>query len=83
MDLKAPCDLLYIVGRTYAELGGSEYYKLYGYLGKSVPKVHVTQARKTYYAMTKAIGEGAVKAVHDLSEGGWRLLRRRWRWQAT
>jgi phosphoribosylformylglycinamidine synthase len=70
MDLKAAGDLLYVVGKTYAELGGSEYYRLHGFLGKSVPKVHATQARKTYYAMTKAISQGAVKAVHDLSEGG-------------
>ncbi len=70
MDLKAPGNLLYIVGKTYAELGGSEYYKLQGFLGKSVPKVRAIQARKTFYAMTKAISAGAVKACHDLSEGG-------------
>jgi phosphoribosylformylglycinamidine synthase len=70
MDLKAPGNLMYLVGKTYSELGGSEYYKLRGFLGKSVPKVRVTQARKTFYAMTKAIGEGAIKACHDLSEGG-------------
>jgi phosphoribosylformylglycinamidine synthase II len=70
MDLKTAGNLLYIVGNTYAELGGSEYYKLQGALGKSVPKVHATQARKIYYAMTKAIGAGIVKACHDLSEGG-------------
>jgi phosphoribosylformylglycinamidine synthase II len=70
MDLKASGNLLYIVGKTYSELGGSEYYKLHGFLGKSVPKVHANQARKTYYAMTKAITKGAVKACHDLSEGG-------------
>ena len=70
MDLKTPNNLLYIVGKTYSELGGSEYYKLNGHLGKSVPKVRVDQARKTYYAMTKAIGQGALKACHDLSEGG-------------
>ena len=34
MDLKAPGNLLYIVGETYPELGGSEYYKLKGYLGE-------------------------------------------------
>jgi phosphoribosylformylglycinamidine synthase len=70
MDLKAAGNLLYIVGKTYAELGGSEYYKLHGALGKSVPKVHTAQAKKTYRATTKAISEGAVKACHDLSEGG-------------
>ena len=70
MDLKAPGNLLYIVGKTYPELGGSEYYKLKGYLGKSVPKVHAAQAKKTFNAITKAIGKGSVKACHDLSEGG-------------
>jgi phosphoribosylformylglycinamidine synthase II len=70
LDLKTPDNLIYVVGRTYSELGGSEYYKLKGFLGKSVPKVHAVRARKTYYALTKAIGQGIVKACHDLSEGG-------------
>jgi len=70
MDLKEPGNLLYIVGKTYAELGGSEYYKLQGQLGKTVPKVHPAKAKKIYSAMTKAIREGTVKACHDLSEGG-------------
>jgi len=70
MDVKAPGNLLYIVGKTYPELGGSEYYKLKGFLGKTVPKVRAVQARKTYYALTKAIGAGTVRACHDLSEGG-------------
>jgi phosphoribosylformylglycinamidine synthase II len=70
MDTKAPGNLLYVIGDTYNELGGSEYYKLKGYLGNSVPKLHAVKARKTYYAFTKAIGEGVIKAAHDLSEGG-------------
>jgi len=70
VDLKKPDNLLYIVGKTTKELGGSEYFKLKGFLGKSVPRVRATQARKTYYALTKAIGTGCVKACHDLSEGG-------------
>ena len=70
MDLKAPDNLLYIVGKTYAELGGSEYYKTYGFLGNSVPKVHPSHAKKIYKGVTKAIGEGTIKACHDLSEGG-------------
>jgi len=70
MDVKAPGNLLYVVGKTYPELGGSEYYKLKGFLGKTVPKVRTVQARKIYYALTKAIGAGTVRACHDLSEGG-------------
>ncbi len=70
VDLKAPGNLIYIVGETYPELGGSEYYKLKGYLGASVPKLNASKARKSYYNLTKAMGEGIVKSCHDLSEGG-------------
>jgi phosphoribosylformylglycinamidine synthase len=70
MEVKAPGDSIYIVGETLAELGGSEYYKLKGFLGKSVPKVRGAQARKGFRAVTRAIDGGLVKACHDLSEGG-------------
>jgi phosphoribosylformylglycinamidine synthase II len=70
MDLKAPSNLLYILGETYPELGGSEYYKLNGFIGASVPKLHATKARKTYYNLKKTMGEGIIKSCHDLSEGG-------------
>ena len=70
MDLKAPGNLLYIIGETFNELGGSEYYKLKGYLGASVPKVKGAKAKRTFKAVTKTIDEGLVKSCHDLSEGG-------------
>jgi phosphoribosylformylglycinamidine synthase len=70
VDLKKPGNILYIVGTTFKELGGSEYYRLNGLLGRSVPEVRPLQARKTYYALTKAAAAGCVKACHDLSEGG-------------
>ncbi len=70
MDLKTPGNLLYLVGNTYPEIGGSEYYKLHGYLGNSVPKVRAAQAKKNFKVITKAIDAGLVKACHDLSEGG-------------
>jgi len=70
METKTPNDPLYIVGLTCYELGGSEYYKLMNHLGKTVPRVRFSQAKKTLGAVTKAIDEGLVKACHDLSEGG-------------
>jgi phosphoribosylformylglycinamidine synthase II len=70
MELKAEGDILYVIGRTYPELGGSEYYKLRNCLGTSVPQVRAREAKKTFKALTKAIGQGTVKACHDLSEGG-------------
>ena len=70
MDVKAPDNSIYVFGQTFKELGGSEYYKLKGFIGKSVPKVRPNHARKTFRAITRAIDLGLVKACHDLSEGG-------------
>jgi phosphoribosylformylglycinamidine synthase len=70
MDVKAPNDSIYIVGLTYKELGGSEYYRLKASTGKTVPKVHARQAKRTFRAITRAIDRGLIKACHDLSEGG-------------
>jgi phosphoribosylformylglycinamidine synthase II len=70
MDVKTPNNSIYIIGKTYKELGGSEYYKLNGFTGKSVPKVRSANARKAFRSITKAIDLNLVKTCHDLSEGG-------------
>jgi phosphoribosylformylglycinamidine synthase len=70
MDVKTPNDSIYIVGKTFRELGGSEYYRTRGFLGKTVPHVRAVQGANTFKAITKAIDSGLVKACHDLSEGG-------------
>jgi phosphoribosylformylglycinamidine synthase len=70
MNLKTPNNLIYILGNTYNELGGSEYYKLKGHIGANVPKLQPIKARKNYYNLTKAIGYGMIKSCHDLSDGG-------------
>ncbi len=69
-DLKHPGDLVYIVGGTYRELGGSEYYRAKGFIGTNVPKVKVGEARKTVRSIVKAIDAGYLRACHDISEGG-------------
>ncbi|MEM2676875.1 MAG: AIR synthase-related protein, partial [Candidatus Bathyarchaeia archaeon] len=70
LDVKAPGNSIYLVGKTYHELGGSEYYRLMGFLGKTVPRVRSVQARKAFRAVTRTIDLGLVSACHDLSEGG-------------
>lgn len=70
VDLKSPDNPLYIIGETFNELGGSEYYKLKGQLGASVPIVRGAKARRTFKVVTKAIDLGFIKSCHDLSEGG-------------
>jgi len=69
MDLKAPGDLIYLVGETRPELGGSLYYRLYGALGNSVP-LPQPRAIDVMRALHRAMGQGWVRACHDLSEGG-------------
>jgi phosphoribosylformylglycinamidine synthase II len=70
MDVKDVNDLVYVVGQTFHELGGSEYYKLKGFVGNSVPMVRPEQAKKTFESITEAFDHGLIKACHDLSEGG-------------
>jgi phosphoribosylformylglycinamidine synthase len=70
MDAKAAGDSIYIVGQTLKELGGSEYYRLSGSLGNSVPKTAIKSAKQIFASITKAIDLSLVRACHDLSEGG-------------
>jgi phosphoribosylformylglycinamidine synthase subunit PurSL len=70
MDLKEPGNLLYLVGMTKDELGGSHFARVEGLSGGEVPKMDVQLAKKTFLAMHKAIYGGQVRACHDLSEGG-------------
>ena len=69
MDLKHAGDLVYIVGETRAELGGSLYHRLHGGLGNAVP-APVPDAIATMRALHTSVRQGLVRACHDLSEGG-------------
>ena len=70
MDCKQVGDLVYIVGATCKELGGSHYYAVHGYIGNSVPKVYPEKGKILMNALSSAMKNGLVKACHDLSEGG-------------
>jgi phosphoribosylformylglycinamidine synthase len=70
MDSKRAGDLIYIIGATYKELGGSHYYAIRGHVGNSVPKVYPEKGKKLMNALSLAMNKGLVKACHDLSEGG-------------
>ena len=70
MDLKEPGNLLYIVGRTREELGGSHFHLVQSLSGGRVPEMMPFLAKETFAAMHRAIHGGLVRACHDLSEGG-------------
>ena len=76
MDLKAPGNLLYVVGATADELGGSLYYQLLAAdqgaahpLAGAVP-APITDPRPRLTGLHAAIRGGLVQACHDCSEGG-------------
>ncbi|MFH1190081.1 MAG: phosphoribosylformylglycinamidine synthase subunit PurL [Candidatus Omnitrophota bacterium] len=70
MDAKKPGNSIYLIGLTFDELGGSQYYKLRGALGNDVPRVDPASGRKAMSSLTKAIAKGSVASCHDCSDGG-------------
>jgi phosphoribosylformylglycinamidine synthase II len=70
MDLKQPGNLLYVIGRTKKEMGGSHYYEAAGCTSAVVPRVDPLEARQIYTNLNRAIESGLVRACHDCSEGG-------------
>jgi phosphoribosylformylglycinamidine synthase len=70
MYAKKAGDLIYVVGQTLAELGGSHYYETLGFIGNDVPKVNPLKAKLVFDKLTKASALGLIAAMHDCSEGG-------------
>ena len=70
MDLKGPGNLLYLIGETKDEMGGSHYNLVNGLSGGKVPTVDKEVAPRTFRALHQAIERGLILSCHDLSEGG-------------
>ena len=70
MDLKQPGNLLYLVGTTFREFGGSHFFQVLKQLGGQVPKVRLDVAKKIFHTLHAAIAKRLVRSCHDLSEGG-------------
>ncbi|MBN2178867.1 MAG: phosphoribosylformylglycinamidine synthase [Deltaproteobacteria bacterium] len=70
MDAKKEGDLVYILGMTRNELGGSEWFDMHGFRGNSVPTVNGQRAKKMYDALSLSIRKGIVSSCHDCSDGG-------------
>jgi phosphoribosylformylglycinamidine synthase II len=70
MDAKKPGNLLFIVGETKNELGGSHYSSLDNKYQGEVPKVDLKMAPKIARKVAEAIANGLVVSCHDCSEGG-------------
>jgi len=70
MDSKMPGDLVYVLGTTRNELGGSEYYEHFGYTGLNVPRVMPEQFAPVYKALGHAVGKEIPASAHGIYRGG-------------
>ena len=70
LDLKEPGDYIYLLGRTRSELGGSEFYELFDYVGLNVPEVDAEEFLKYYNQLEKVIETGLLASCHGVYRGG-------------
>lgn len=70
MDAKKAGNAVYVVGLTHNELGGSQYYKLRGFVGNDVPRVDPIYGKRLMSALSAAMHKGLVASCHDCSDGG-------------
>ena len=70
LDAKMPGDVVYLIGETNIELGGSEYNKLIGIAGGKVPKVDAKKNLKSYLSLQSAIENELVASAISLDRGG-------------
>lgn len=70
LDAKMPGDLVYVLGETNAELGGSEYYAMQGAVGQAVPQVDAQKNLALYRAYYQAVQQGLVASAQSVHRGG-------------
>jgi phosphoribosylformylglycinamidine synthase subunit PurL len=64
-------DVVFLLGVTRDELGGSEWaYEVHGHLGGTPPRVDLAAERALGTVLVAAAGEDLVSAAHDLADGG-------------
>ncbi len=70
LDAKFAGDLIYLIGDSYDELGGSEYYAMRGVKGANVPTLNMSKALNSYIAYNRAVRNNLVSSAIALSHGG-------------
>lgn len=70
LDAKIPGDLIYILGETKNELGGSEYFDLHDFIGNSIPQVDSKTAIALYRAYQKALDQRLIASGISIGRGG-------------
>ncbi|MCX6815068.1 MAG: AIR synthase-related protein [Candidatus Aenigmarchaeota archaeon] len=70
MDVKNPGDIVYVLGTTKDELGGSEFYRMQGAYGLNIPKVAAGKSLSLYKRLHRAMQQNLVNSCHGCYDGG-------------
>ena len=64
-------DLIYLIGETKNEIGGSEFLKtIFNRVEGEIPEIDLKIEKKTIEILLRTIRSGFIKSAHDLSDGG-------------
>ncbi len=71
LDAKLAGDVVYVLGETHDELGGSEYLSMVGQHGKGyVPKVDAVKNNELYRSLAKCIETELIESAQSVHRGG-------------
>jgi phosphoribosylformylglycinamidine synthase len=66
-------ELIYVLGDTSDEFGGSEWAHIHGHLGGMPPKVDLQREKLLSEILVAASRDGMITAAHDISDGGFAI----------
>ena len=69
-DFKEENSSIFLIGKTKDEMGGSLLFHIYNANEGEIPSVDINVAKERYKIIHKAIKEGLIRSLHDVSEGG-------------
>jgi len=68
---RAPGDIVFILGETRAELGGSAYWEMcQGFVGGQPPRVNLEDEKRLIDLLVTGAERGFFRSAHDCSHGG-------------
>jgi phosphoribosylformylglycinamidine synthase len=70
VDAKFEGDFVYVIGETFPELGGSEYFSFLDGVGNIVPKLDTEKSKLRYENLTTAILNELVASAYPVNHGG-------------
>lgn len=70
LDAKLPGDLVYVLGETKDELGGSEYFAMHNAIGNTVPQVDAQTNLALYRTYYQAVQQNLIASAQSVHRGG-------------